>query len=170
MSLKKDSKVKILKKTQLKGKGLYGIYFRTSSTEGVKIFKNKGYHSIKNIINNLYSDSIQDIIKEATIGKIAGSTKRLGYFKYRNRYYLGIVQRHMGTPLDRTVRIKELKRVRARLRKKKVVHSDLHGNNIVKNNQGQLRAIDFDPTRSYFVGKKRYYYTIKHGLLKNLSI
>lgn len=157
--------MKIIKlyKKQIFDKGNFGIYFKISSKYGVKIDKKSGYKR-KNL--NLKSLKNHKIIQEATIGKIAnGPTKSLVIVYFNKKYFLGIKQKHISGYFDNNLNILEVKK---KLRKNKIIHSDLHSKNVILNKNG-YNVIDYDPDFSYFVGDKRFYYTVKSSLIKELK-
>lgn len=159
--------IKTLLEKQIEGQGKFGIYFKLTPKSGVKILKNSGYLSKK---INLKSQKNQDLIKEVTIGLFAKQlTKGIDVFKYKNKYYLGIVQTHFNSvPKDFT--INELKNAKKEIFKNKVVHSDLHDGNLLWNPRSKkIKVIDFQPSFAYYIGDKREYYRVKNGLIKKLK-
>lgn len=152
-----------LTKKQIHNQGQFGLYFRTSQREGIKISKDSGY---QNPILNLNSKKNQKIIKEATIGLLAGSaTKDVVLVTYMGKFYLGIRQRHITGKFDQDTNISKVKRS---LNSKQIIHGDLHYKNIIINKHGP-NVIDFDPCLSYFVGPKPVYYTVKNRIIKKIK-
>lgn len=153
----------ILNEKQLFSSGRYGLYFRVSQRNGIKIIKGSGVKKLP----NLASAKNQKVIQEATIGVLAKSpTKKLVLVKYKGLYYVGIFQTHV-----RTVKSKanfSVEKIKSSLKKKKVVHSDIYVNNVLSTKKGFV-LIDFDPDHSYFVGEKTVYYSVKNKLVKELK-
>lgn len=146
---------------QLFGSGRFGNYFRLSQRMGVKISKIAGY---ANPALDVTTKKNQKVIKEATIGILAGGpTKELVLVQYKNKFFMGILQKHISGSMNKSVDVSSLKKD---LNKKEVVHGDLHSKNVIVNKSGS-HVIDFDPDLSYFVGKKQTYYTVKNKLIKN---
>lgn len=153
-----------LSTSQLIKSGFFGHYFRISKTKGVKIYKHGGYKTTQ---IDLSSKLSQRIIQEATIGVLAQSTtKEISIVKYKSKYYLGIIQKHVATKIKTNK--KDIKTAKSMLFKKDIAHSDLHEGNLLKT-KSNIYVIDFDPTYSRFVGKKTTYYTIKNKLIKQLK-
>lgn len=159
-------KTPVLKVSQIRGKGAHGLYFKQSPSKGVKI-TGKGYESRKTLKSRIKtSKKLQKVIKEATIGLLAGgATLGVEIVKYQGRYFLGINQRHLSS--NKEVTEKTLKFVKDSLRKKKVLHGDLHFGN-VRFFKGLAVAVDFDSDYAIFVGKKNVYYTVKNRLIKKV--
>lgn len=153
-----------LSTSQLIKSGFFGHYFRVSKTKGVKIYKHGGHKTSK---IDLSSKLSQRIIQEATIGILAQSTtKKISVVKYKNKYYLGIIQKHVTNKID--TNRKDIKIAKSMLFKKDIAHSDLHPGNLLKT-KSNIYIIDFDPTYSRFVGKKTTYYTVKNKIIKQLK-
>lgn len=158
--------IKILK-SQFCGKGTSGLYFRISQREGVKIFFRKKHKRPGNILKSLPSESCQEIIREATIGKLAHVSKRLSIVEFEGFYYLGIVQKHISGRMGNTTP-KEVLAIKKGLKAAKIIHGDIHNKNVIRT-KNKLVPIDFDSRLSWYFGDKKTYYTVKNGIIKELK-
>lgn len=143
--------------------GRYGKYLRISNQEGVKIYKGQGRVKI-----NLNSPTSQRIIQEATIGVLANSpTKKLVIVQYKGKKYLGILQRHVSSK-NSVIYDSDVKRIKQSLKKKLILHSDLHSGNLIKQGR-KIIVLDYDPSFAFYIGKKQIYYATKNSLIKGLQ-
>lgn len=175
-----------LLKRQLKGNGRFGKYFQVSSTRGVKIV-GRGFKSKKRLLN---SQQVVMASKEATFLKLAEKSKVSPLFhdltiaKYKGKYYPAIVMEHISgiRAYDYSDEVFKVgskgkisskgklaeKYIKSILSKQKIIHGDLHYNNMIVTKQNKVKAIDFSPDWIRFVGKKDYYMMIKNILLDKI--
>lgn len=175
-----------LSKNQFKANGRYGKYFRISLTKGVKIL-GRGSLSKKNLKEG---DQLIFAAKEATFLKIAEKSKLspkiydLTIAKYQGKYYPAIVMEHIaGVPAinydSGKFKVNGFGKISVRgshahqyakkaLSKSKIIHADLHYNNMIVTKNKSVRAIDFSPEWVRFVGDKSYYMMLKNVLLEKV--
>jgi len=175
-----------LLKNQLKGNGQFGKYFQISATQGIKII-GRGFKSKKRLFN---SQQIVMTSKEATFLKLAEKSKISPIFhdltiaKYKGKYFPAIIMEHISgiRAYDYSDEVFKVgskgkisnkgklveKYIKSVLFKQKIIHRDLHYNNIIITKQNKIKVIDFSPDWVRFVGKRNYYMTIKKTLLDRI--
>ena len=156
------------KKNKVYASGGFGSYYRISKQTGVKIIRDNYFTSLKDL--NSVIEKNDSVIKEASIGILADQlTKGIEIVKIGKKYYLGIVQKHFEQTNTYDLSVKDFDKIRKSLKKKNVIHGDLHEGNILFKSKSNYKVIDFDPDRSYYVGPKRNYYIVKNSLIKKIK-
>lgn len=161
--------INISSKKQPISKGIYGKYFQISKRNGVKIL-GRGYKKIDSIFKKyktLADAELESmILKKAERSKISPKRAQAVIVKYKNLYYPAIKMQHIyGKTLYQIDPYLDLnnhyvtkqgrfsangqfklgKFVRDCLKRVGIINKDLHLNNVIINNQGKVKVIDFSP-------------------------
>lgn len=135
------------------GWGCYGKYYQLSSTKGIKVIQGC-FNTIEEVIN---SDELNQAIQEAVLLKQARARYEyipkcygVKIISFGGSYKVGILMQHLTGPLaEDFCDYEEYDQVRATLTKtlrdKGIVHSDLHGNNVIRY-KDKWWVIDFTPS------------------------
>lgn len=179
----------ILLKKQLIGSGIYGKYFKISRNKGIKII-GSGYKKFNKLLK---SKRILDAVREATLLKISEKRKvspkfyNLKVVKFNGKFYPAIEMEHIvgkkAYDYDSTGSFKINKKgrlskkgffaetyIKKMLLKEKIIHKDLHYNNMIITKNKKIKAIDFSPDWISFKGDRKHYFKIKENLLNKLII
>ena len=163
--------VKINSKKRPLSKGIYGKYFHISQRTGVKVL-GRGYKKMESIFKRyktLADAEVESLIlKKAEKSKISPRGAKAVIVQYNGLFYPAIKMQHIhGKTLYQidpyldlnnhyvTKKGKHLpnqkssyklgKYLRDCLKKVGIINRDLHLNNVIINNQGIVKVIDFSP-------------------------